>query len=122
MPEPLGEMSQEDRHAIDERKALIESRARALAEEALEYGQPWVRRLAEEPTDSHDRDRWLLAVTAVAAYRDRYKVHSDLPLGGVAKNDAQRADRRRVLHAVREAALPSTATPGLTDIRTISAL
>lgn len=122
MPEPLGEMSQEDRLAIDERKALIESRARALAEEALEYGQPWVRRLAEEPTDSHDRDRWLLAVTTVAAYRDRYKVHSDLPLGGGAKNDAQRADRRRVLDAVRGAALQSTTTPALIEIRTISAL
>ena len=35
IPEPLGEMSAEDRQAIDERKELIESRARALAEDAV---------------------------------------------------------------------------------------
>ena len=35
IPEPLGAMSAEDRQAIDERKELIESRARSLAEDAV---------------------------------------------------------------------------------------
>ena len=41
------------------------------------------------------------AATTVAAYRDRYKVTSDLPVGGGAKNDAQRADRERALSSLR---------------------
>ena len=47
--------------------------------------------------------RWLDAATTVAAYRDRYKITSDLPVGGGAKNDAQRADRQRALAALRAA-------------------
>ena len=41
-----------------------------------------------------------------AAYRDRYKLTSDLPLGGGAKNDAQRADRQRALAALRSVRAP----------------
>ena len=47
-----------------------------------------------------DRERWIRAASTVAAYRDRYKVTGDLPLGGGAANDAQRADRRRAQHAL----------------------
>lgn len=102
-PEPLGDMSREDRQAIDDRKALIEARARALAEEAITNGEAWVRRLGEQPTGHGDRDSWIRAATTVAAYRDRYKVRGDLPLGGGATTDAQRAERQRAFREVREA-------------------
>ena len=59
IPEPLGGMSHEDRQAIDERKALIETRARALAEEAVAAGAAWIRRLGEPPSDPRDRERWI---------------------------------------------------------------
>ena len=90
IPEPLGAMSAEDRQAIDERKELIESRARALAEHAVAKPRgldpaPRAARVA-----AGDDEAWLAAATTVAAYRDRYKVTSDLPVGGGAKNDAQR--------------------------------
>jgi conjugative relaxase-like TrwC/TraI family protein len=104
IPEPLGPVSDEDRQAIAERKKLIENRARALAEQALAAREPWTRRLGTQPASRDDRDRWLGALTTVAAYRDRYAITSNQPIGGGADNDAQRADRQRALRAARIAA------------------
>ena len=118
-------MSAEDRQAIDERKELIESRARALAEDAVasQAGLGPPTRAARRPTRA--RRTWLDAATTVAAYRDRYKVTSDLPVGGGAKNDAQRADRQRALAALRaagSAAAPERATPSpAMEVRAIPA-
>lgn len=103
IPEPLGEMSEEDRQAVDERMTLIEERARALVDQGIASGEPWVRRLGEQPADPVDRERWIAAMAVVAAYRDRYKVTADLPLGGGAMNDAQRVDRQRARSALGEA-------------------
>jgi hypothetical protein len=108
VPEPLGPMSDEDRQAIDERKELIEDRARALAEQALAAREPWTRRFGTPPASRNGRDRWLGALTTVAAYRDRYAITSNQPTGGGADNDAQRADRQRALQAARIAAAIGT--------------
>lgn len=104
IPEPLGPMSAEDRQAIDQRRALIESRARALAEDAVAGRKPWARRPELRPVRVGADDAWLDAAVAVAAYRDRYKITSELPVGGSASTDAQRMDRQRALQAVRRAA------------------
>ncbi|UMG92273.1 hypothetical protein [Nocardioides sp. TF02-7] len=104
IPEPLGAMSAENRRAIDERKHLIEARAAALVDAASSDGAVWLRRLGESPAHPPAMIAWRADVVAVAAYRDRYKVSSDLPLGGGAATDAQRADRRRAQHAARGAA------------------
>ncbi len=101
LPEPLGAMSAEDRRAVDERTELIEARARALAEEAAAAHEPWTRRLGPRPVDAGGKEAWLDAATTVAAYRDRYKITSDLPVGGGANHDAQRADRGRAQAALR---------------------
>jgi len=107
IPEPLGQLSDEDRQAIDDRQELIERRARALAEEAVACGAPWTGRLGRMPEQQVERQRWLEAVSTVAAYRDRYGVASGLPVGGGATSDAQQADRFRALGAVREAVAAS---------------
>jgi conjugative relaxase-like TrwC/TraI family protein len=104
IPEPLGAMSDEDRVAIADRKQLIEARARSLAEQAIAARTPWVRRLGAPPTDPDARRRWGADVVTVSAYRDRYQVHSDLPLGAGTVTESQRADRHCALRAVREAA------------------
>jgi conjugative relaxase-like TrwC/TraI family protein len=104
IPEPLGEMSAEDRQAIDERKELIESRARMLAAEAAADHEPWIRRLGAQPSEPDGRTRWIDAAATVAAFRDRYQVTSDLPVGGAATSEAQRTDRQRALRAARDAA------------------
>jgi conjugative relaxase-like TrwC/TraI family protein len=107
IPEPLGQLSDEDRQAIDDRQELIERRARALAEEAVACGAPWTVRLGRMPEQQVERQRWLEAASTVAAYRDRYGVASGLPVGGGATSDAQQADRFRALGAVREAVAAS---------------
>src|SRR3546814_20782989 len=61
------------------------------------------RRRGRPPTDPKARAGWMLSVATGAAYRDRYKIESDLAAGGGAANDAQRADRRRAQWAAREA-------------------
>lgn len=109
IPEPLGAMSAENRQAIDERKGLIESRARVLAESAVASREAWTRRLGSPPFEPDARERWLDAASTVAAYRDRFKVTSDLPAGRGVYNQAQRADRHRAIAAMRSAA--STDTP-----------
>jgi conjugative relaxase-like TrwC/TraI family protein len=103
IPEPLGEMSAEDRQAIRERTELIEARAFALVAAAVDAGAAWARRLGRPPIDPKDHTSWMLAAATVAAYRDRYKIESDLPVGGGGAHDAQRADRRRARWAAREA-------------------
>lgn len=109
-PEPLGPMADEDRCAIAVRVELIESRARVLAEEAVETGETWARGLGKPPPECDEREKWLAEVATVAAYRDRYRVTSDLPVGPRADNDAQKVDRERALLALRRsrgiAALP----------------
>ncbi len=101
IPEPLGPMSAEDRQAIDERKELIEARARALAEGAVAGREPWTRRLGPRPVGAPGTGVWIDAATTVAAYRDRYKLISEMAVGGGTKDDAQRADRQRALRAIR---------------------
>ena len=96
IPEPLGPISAEDRQAIDQRKELIESRAHTLAEEAVTSGEAWTRRLGRE-----DGGAWIDAATTVAAYRDRYKITSDLPVGGGSGHHAQRVDRGGAQAALR---------------------
>jgi conjugative relaxase-like TrwC/TraI family protein len=103
IPLPLGQMAVEYQQAIDERAELIEDRARALALDALAAGAPWARRLGTPPTHRRARQIWMDAVAAVAAYRDLYKVESDLPTGGESSSDAQRADRQRARSAARKA-------------------
>lgn len=103
IPEPLGPMPDEDRQAIDQRKRLIEERARALAEQAIETSAPWLRRLGRSGVTADERERWIAALTTVAAYRDRYQITSNMPLGGGQTTEAQSADRQRAAHAAREA-------------------
>lgn len=104
IPESLGPMSQEDSHAIGERKHLIETRALALAEEAADKRPAWLRRLGPPPSEPSARESWLAEVSTVAAYRDRYQVTSALPAGSRSTNQVQESERQRALAAVRAAA------------------
>ncbi len=67
---------------LEEQDEAMQRRARALAEEAIERNQIWVRRLGIAPTDPRARGRWIEAVTTVVAYRDRWNIDDEhLPLG-----------------------------------------
>ncbi|MPV89301.1 relaxase domain-containing protein, partial [Georgenia ruanii] len=101
IPEALGPMEPEMRQALDERRDLIEQRARALAEEALSTRTPWIRALGPKPTDRAASVRWAEGTITVAAYRDRYGVATAQPLGGQPATDAQRLDRARATWTLR---------------------
>ena len=101
IPEALGPMAPELRAALDERRDLIEQRARGLAEEAVQERASWVRRLGSPPLDRREREKWQQSVTTVAAYRDRYRITSASALGAGPVTDAQRLDRSRAASVVR---------------------
>lgn len=109
IPKPLGPMADEDGQAIADRATLIESRARVLAEEAVDSGAAWVNGLGKTPSETGAWEQWLTEVVTVAVYRDRYRIASDLPVGRGADNDAQRAERGRALQALRRARAVSAA-------------
>lgn len=83
-------MASDMRKALDERRDLIQQRARNRAEEAVSNQAPWVRRLGEPPADRRDRTRWERAIVTIAAYRDRYGITSPKPLGGDPTTDDRR--------------------------------
>ncbi|MFE4001473.1 MobF family relaxase [Nocardioides sp. YIM B13467] len=107
VPEATGEMAPVMRRALDERRSLIEARAIALVESAVTSRPSWLRRLGVPPTSPTAR-AWLTSVATIAAYRDRYQVISDLPLGPGARTEAERADRQRALIAQRRASAIAT--------------
>jgi energy-coupling factor transporter ATP-binding protein EcfA2 len=109
IPTPLGEMSTDHRRSIDERAELVEARARLLVAAAVNDGALWCRELGTPPAEPRANEVWTYMAMAVAAYRDRYKVDGDLPLGGGATTAAEWADRRQAQRALREAARLSRA-------------
>ncbi|MGV8973280.1 MAG: conjugal transfer protein, partial [Rhodoglobus sp.] len=77
----MGEMTDDVRAALDERRELMETRARTLAINAVRAGEAWVRPLGEEPVVGDAAESWLHQVEIVAAYRDRYNITDDDPIG-----------------------------------------
>lgn len=108
VPEATGGMASAMRGALDERQRLIEARATALAETAAATRPAWLRRVGAPPATSTARNDWLTSVATIAAYRDRYQITSDLPLGPGARTEAERADRQHALVAQRRAVAIAT--------------
>ncbi|MGH3498829.1 MAG: MobF family relaxase [Nocardioidaceae bacterium] len=103
IPEALGPMAPDMRQALDERRNLIEQRARTLADEAIRGKAPWTRALGPRPVDRASRACWDQAVITLAAYRDRYGIEGRTLLGAKAATDSQCLDRARALAALRRA-------------------
>lgn len=96
------------RQALAERHQLIEQRAATLAERAATDDAPWIRALGDRPNHPRKKEAWLRYVRTVAAYRDRYGVTSDDPLGPEPDGIAQKIDQARAAQATQRA-------KGLTD-------
>ncbi|MCB0906472.1 MAG: relaxase domain-containing protein [Nocardioidaceae bacterium] len=101
IPEAFGPMTPDMRRALDERRDLIEQRARNLAETAIQNRESWIQRLGEPAAT--DRAQWTRAVATIAAYRDRYAITGPRPLGREASTDSQRLDRARAAASLRAA-------------------
>jgi hypothetical protein len=82
IPRAVGLTDPDMARGLEEREKAMQRRARALAEQAIERNQIWVRRLGIAPSDPRARERWIEAVTTVVAYRDRWNIDDEhLPLG-----------------------------------------
>ena len=103
IPEATGPMPDDMRDALAERQHLIEQRARTLADTAIAEHAPWIRALGPPPRDPRHRDAWHRHVQTIAAYRDRYGITDDLPLGPAPATAAQRADAARAHAALIQA-------------------
>lgn len=103
IPEAVGPLDSESRRALDERRDLIEQRATNLARTALDEHTPWLRVIGTPPADSRRAVAWLRQVRVVAAYRDRYHLTDDTPLGPPPATLTQHTDQVRAQAAIAAA-------------------
>ena len=103
IPRAQGVTDPEMARALTERDQAMELRALSLAKEAIARRETWVRPLGDAPSGVVKQERWLRAVSTIAAYRDRWKVEGQRPLGAVPdrENKEQSAQRRRALAAAK---------------------
>ena len=112
IPSAHGVIDVEMRAALDEREELIEARADAVLEAALTESTPWTNALGAAPTDRRRAATWRKAARVVAAYRDRYRITDDAPLGAPPESAAQKIDAARARAALEQVrALERTGEP-----------
>ena len=112
VPVAQGSMSIDMRQALDERRELIEACADALLDTARDAGHPWTTALGTPPRDPRKTAAWRRHARTVAAYRDRYGITDDSPLGTTPKATAQKIDAARARTALERAqAIAQPRTP-----------
>ncbi|MGO3758018.1 MAG: ATP-dependent DNA helicase, partial [Agrococcus casei] len=102
IPSADGTMSPDMRRALNERRELIEQRADALINQAVEESTDWVQPLLPERQDEKTMTAWRRRARVIAAYRDRHQVIGRDPLGPVPERTAQRIDYARAQAAVNQ--------------------
>lgn len=118
IPRATGITDLEMQRALEEREHLMVQRLDALTTAALEQPIPWTASL-----DVLDAEARIVAVRAVAAYRDRWSITSTSPLGPIPADDAQRIDYERTRDALvrlhRDASWQHQETPQRPGGRTL---
>ncbi|EYT56604.1 conjugal transfer protein [Leucobacter sp. UCD-THU] len=109
-PKATGVSDPDLRRALREREQLIEGRARALAQAALDEHHPWIAELGAPPTGRR-RTAWERNAATVAAYRDRYRVTSGKTFLGKITGTVQRIDAARARAALNRAAALAERAP-----------
>ena len=99
-PQAHGVIDAEMRAVLDEREALMEARTDAVLDGALSESAPWTKALGTPPTDRRRAAAWRSAARVVAAYRDRYRITDDTPLGAPPESAAQAIDAARARAAL----------------------
>jgi conjugative relaxase-like TrwC/TraI family protein len=112
IPRAVGVTDPDMARALDEREITMQRRARELAEQAVAQGQAWVGSLGVPPCEPIARERWMHAVTTVAAYRDRWNIPADhIALGPASPVESVEALRDRTrARAATELAIRLSAT------------
>ena len=109
IPSADGPMGSDMRHALDERRELIEARAEAVLVTARQAGEAWTRALGEPPGDPRKTAAWRRHARTIAAYRERYGITDVTPLGSPAESDTQKIDQARAAAALRTITLATRA-------------
>lgn len=81
IPMAVGVTDPDSARALDDRREAMERRARDLVELAFERRAAWLRPLGDPPTDPVARKRWTEVLSSVAAYRARWNIDDESPLG-----------------------------------------
>jgi hypothetical protein len=110
IPEALGDMDEEMRGALAERRELIESRATELLHRATQAGEPWLRQLGPPPP-GHARTTWQRHARTVAAYRDRWAITNRIAIGPAPASETQAADAAHAQAAIGAARRVASASP-----------
>lgn len=95
IPEAGGPMAAEMQQALTERRELLRKRADAVLDRALREGEEWVVAVGEEPAEVEAAAIWRRQARTIAAYRDRYDITGNEPLGAAPDSDAQKIDAAR---------------------------
>ncbi|TCP57557.1 hypothetical protein EV191_1011514 [Tamaricihabitans halophyticus] len=95
-------MTEDMRQALDERRELIERRADAVLDNAQEEDAAWTKALGTPPRDQVKQRVWRRHARTIAAYRDRYSITDNSPLGTAPESTAQKIDRARAEAALRQ--------------------
>lgn len=104
IPHAGGQMTEDMRQALDERRELIEARADAVLRGALADEEPWTADLGTAPRGEKQQAAWWRAARTVAAYRDRYGITDDrTPLGPTPESTSQKIDAIRARAALNRA-------------------
>jgi len=119
IPSADGPMAGDMRHALDERRELIEARADAVLDTARQAGEPWTKPLGQPPRDPRKAAAWRRYARTVAAYRDRYGITEDSPLGPESENAAQKIDAARARSALAQAEEAARRPAAVTERRPI---
>lgn len=83
IPHADGPMATDMHEALDQRRSLIETRADAVLDISLNEAAPWTKALGTPPTDRRRYASWRRSARTVAAYRDRYQIAGESPLGAL---------------------------------------
>jgi conjugative relaxase-like TrwC/TraI family protein len=89
--------------ALQDRRLLIEERARSLVLKAIENRDPWILRFGRPPADPTRRQEWLKRLDTIAAYRDRWQVSGEATLGAQPSSREQMAQSQAGQRAVSAA-------------------
>jgi hypothetical protein len=86
--------------ALEDRRRMLEQRARALTLAALEQRHPWIQMFGRPPSDPEQREDWLRRLDTVAAYRQRWQVNAGAALGEEPRSHEQTAHQQSAQRAV----------------------
>ncbi|MDS2172376.1 MobF family relaxase [Nesterenkonia sp. CL21] len=103
IPSADGQMADDMRQTLDERRRLIEARATVVLDTARKAGEAWTKPLGTPPSDPRRTAIWRRHALTVAAYRDRYGITDAAPLGPAPDSTAERIDAARARTALDRA-------------------